>query len=126
MDILRQNKRRIILAAVVLIIWLALSPPRFVLNLVKNVDLSNPVAAGEQVVEKYSCRSCHTIGGQGALIAPNLASVTQRHDPLVLRLWLRNPRKVKSNTAMPNFDLSDSEIEAIIAYLESFDNASTP
>ncbi|RMF51033.1 MAG: cytochrome c [Anaerolineae bacterium] len=126
MEKIKQNKRWVILALVVLIIWLVMAPPRFVLNMVKNVDLSDPVAAGEQVVAKYNCRSCHTIGGEGALIAPNLAGVTQRHDPLVLRLWLRNPREVKARTAMPNFNLSDSEIEAIIAYLESFDNASTP
>lgn len=126
MEMLKQNKRWLILALVVLIGWMVIAPPRFVLNLIKRVDLSDPVAAGEQVVAKYRCRSCHTIGGEGALIAPDLAGVTQRHDPFVLRLWLRNPRKVKANTAMPNFNLSDSEIEAIIAYLESFDSASVP
>jgi cytochrome c1 len=35
------------------------------------------------------------------------------------RLWLRNPRAVQGSTAMPNFRLSDREIDAIILYLDS-------
>lgn len=35
-----------------------------------------------------------------------------RLDDVSLRLWLRNPRAIKGNTAMPNFRMSDSEIEA--------------
>jgi len=50
----------------VLIIWLALRPPRFLLNLTKRADLSDPLASGQQMIEKYGCRGCHLIGG-GAL-----------------------------------------------------------
>lgn len=105
-------------AVFLLTIWLALAPPRFWLNLTKSVDLSDPAAAGEQVVVRYDCRSCHRIAGQGALKAPALDDVTIRLDEVSLRLWLRNPRAIKGSTAMPNFRLSDSEIEAIVAYLE--------
>jgi len=31
---------------------------------------------------------------------------------------LRDPKAVKPNTAMPDFHLSDSEIEAILLYLQ--------
>lgn len=57
-------------------------------------------------------------------MAPNLDGVTLRSaDPVhvTLRLWLRDPRAVKGDTAMPNFRLSDSEIEAILAYLVETD-----
>ncbi len=104
---------------IALVLWLTFAPPRFWLNLTKPVDLGDPVAAGIQVVEKYDCRSCHRIEGRGALIAPALDDVAVRLDDVSLRLWLRNPRAIKGNTAMPNFHLSDSEIEAIVAYLES-------
>jgi mono/diheme cytochrome c family protein len=109
------------------IAWLVFYPPQFWLNLTKSVDLSDPVAAGEQVVQQYNCRDCHRIGGEGALKAPNLAGVTLRiNDPVhvTLRLWLQNPKAVKPNTAMPNFHLSGSEIDAILAYLAQLDNQS--
>ena len=94
-------------------------PPRFVLNLIKPVDLTNAVAAGSILVDRYACRTCHRIGGRGALTAPDLAGVSSRLSPGALRLWLSNPAAVKGGTAMPNYWLSDGEIEAILAYLQS-------
>lgn len=109
---------------VLLIAWFALAPPRFWLNMTKSVE---PTAAtGAQLVEQYACRSCHRIAGQGVLKAPNLDGITLRsNDPVhvTLRLWLRDPRAVKGDTAMPNFRLSDSEIEAILAYLIEIDQS---
>jgi mono/diheme cytochrome c family protein len=102
-------------------LWLLLAPPRWWLSLTKPVDLSNPARAGAQVVEKYNCRSCHWIDGRGGLKAPDLAGVTEQLDAVLLWLWLSNPQAVKGNTAMPNFHLSDSEIEAIVAYLTALD-----
>ena len=104
-----------------IILWFVLSPPRFWLNLTKSVDLSDPAAAGEQLIADYECRSCHQIDGAGALKGPSLDGITNQLDDVSIRLWLRNPRAVKGNTAMPNFHLSDSEIEALVAYLESLE-----
>ena len=111
-----------VLVIIVLVLWLKISPPRFWVNLTKQVEPSP--AVGEQLVEKYGCRNCHRIGGVGALTGPELDAVVRRDrevDPahVTLRLWLRNPKGVRPNTPMPNFHLSDSEIEAIIMYLDS-------
>jgi mono/diheme cytochrome c family protein len=118
-------KRIIILigiAILLLVAWLSLAPPRIWLNTTKAVE---PTAAvGAQLVEQYECRSCHKIAGEGALKAPSLDGITLRSDDPVqvtLRLWLRDPRAVKGDTAMPNFRLSDSEIEALLAYLSEVD-----
>ncbi|GAP64095.1 nitric oxide reductase subunit C [Ardenticatena maritima] len=111
-----------ILVVLILVVWFWVSPPRFWLNMTKRVAPSPEV--GAQLVEKYGCRGCHTIGGQGAILAPNLDQVVRRNkeeDPafVTLRLWLRDPTAVKPNTAMPNFKLSDTEIEAILQYLQT-------
>ncbi len=109
--------------AAVLLVWLVFNPPRFWLNLTKTVEPSPEV--GAQLVDRYGCRSCHKIGAEGALKAPDLNGITRRaNDPaqVTLRLWLQNPKAVKSNTAMPNFHLSESEIEAIVMYLIQLDN----
>ena len=107
----------VVLVFVAFAAWLILIPPVWWLNLTKSVDLSEPVAAGERVIQRYECRKCHYIGGSGALQAPELGGVTRRLDFVSLRSWLRNPQAVKGNTTMPNFRLSDSEIEAIVAFL---------
>uniref|UniRef100_A0A7C1JUF8 Cytochrome c n=1 Tax=Caldilinea aerophila TaxID=133453 RepID=A0A7C1JUF8_9CHLR len=121
------RKRFILLAAAVLLslfVWFLISPPRFWLNITKSVE---PTAAtGALLVEKYQCRDCHRIAGRGALKAPNLDGITLRSDdPLhvTLRLWLRDPKAIKGDTAMPNFHLSDSEIEAILLYLIATDQS---
>jgi cytochrome c2 len=104
-----------IIMAVVLWFWMA--PPRAWLNWSKRVDLRDPIAAGERLVEQYHCRDCHRIHGEGALVAPGLDDVTQRLDDAELSLWLTNPKAMNAETAMPNFRLSDSEIVALKAYL---------
>ena len=120
-----QPARMLIFAGVPIVLlvgWLLLSPPRFWLNWTKSVQ---PTAAvGAQLVEQYECRNCHKIAGEGALKAPNLDGIAKSEiDPaqVTLRLWLRDPSAVKRDTAMPNFRLSDSEIEAMLAYLNEAD-----
>jgi len=106
---------------VIVFIWLWFFPPRWWLNVIKPIDLSDPVRAGASVIEKYGCRRCHSIDGEGMTKGPALEGVTTRLDSVSLRLWLRDPRAIKWKTSMPNFDLSDGEIEAIIAYLVALD-----
>ncbi len=105
----------------VIALWFAFSPPRFWINISKRVDLSDPVRTGEVLVNRYDCRNCHIIGISGGWIAPSLVGVTDAMDEEILRTWLRDPNSVEGPTAMPNFSLSDSEIEAIVAYLEALD-----
>lgn len=107
----------VLLTFVLLILLVLILRPRWYLNLTKQVEVSPTV--GATLAEKYDCRSCHVIGGQGALKAPNLDDAAQRENEQTLYNWLANPRAMKAHTPMPNFHLSDSEIGAIIAYLKS-------
>ncbi len=115
------NTRWLILLIAALALWLVAAPPRWWLNLTKPVDLSNPAATGAALVVKYECQSCHRLAGIGALKGPALDGVTQRLDGVALRLWLRDPRAIKGDTAMPKFRLSDSEVEALVAYLATLE-----
>lgn len=121
----KPRRRAPVLAALAIatIIWLGLMPPRWWLNLTKKIDTTDPVRAGAALVEHYDCRRCHLIAGRGALNAPDLTGVTDRLDRVSLRLWLRSPRAIDGDTAMPDFRLSDSEIDVIVAYFESLDRS---
>ena len=110
-----------LLAVVAVAVWFVFFPPRWWLNMTKPVDLSNPETTGAALGAEYDCRRCHLIDSQGKSKGPNLAGVTTRLDAVFLRLWLRDPSAVKGRTSMPNFHLSDSEIEALVAYLMATD-----
>ena len=117
------SRRRLIglLLLLAVAVWLLFFPPRWWLNMTKPVDLSDPGATGAALVAEYDCRRCHLIDGQGKVKGPSLAGVTERLDAVSLRLWLRDPSAVKGRTSMPNSHLSDSEIEALVAYLIATD-----
>ncbi len=112
----------LVIIVLILVLWFIMAPPRWWLNLTKKVPTTPEM--GEKLIRKYRCRSCHRIGGVGAIQAPDLSGITKKAgDPahVTLRLWLRNPKSIKPGTPMPNFHLSDYEIEAIIKYLEYLD-----
>ncbi|GAB4563040.1 MAG: hypothetical protein Fur0016_31030 [Anaerolineales bacterium] len=114
---LPRNPLPYLLTLLALALLILLLRPRWLLNLTQRVEVSPQVGAA--LVEKHNCRGCHLIGGSGVYFAPNLDDAARRESAETLFNWLANPRGVKANTAMPNFHLSDSEIQAIIAYLKS-------
>lgn len=86
---------------------------------------------GEKFFQQ-KCAACHTLGG-GKLVGPDLQGVTTRRDLEWLARFIKAPDKMFAegdpiatqllqefnNVPMPNLGLTDPEVEAIIAYLES-------
>jgi len=100
------------------------------------VDSSDAlVLAGEAAFKKirdpgaHSCIICHTMAGvSGGVAGPNLSHVGSRTtiaggilpaDSAGLARWLRNPMAEKPGSLMPTIDLTDDEIAALVAYLQS-------
>lgn len=91
---------------------------------------SGDAARGADVLSKGACVACHTIDGTKAQgkVGPNLthfgsresiAAGTLPNNSQNLALWLKNPQAVKPENDMPNLGLSDADIQALVAYLES-------
>ena len=80
-----------------------------------------------------SCMACHAINGlegAAARIGPDLTHLAARETfagaiadltPEELRKWLDDPRSIKPGAKMPDYGLSDEEIEALVAYLLSLE-----
>lgn len=78
-----------------------------------------------------SCFACHAIQGVAAgVLGPNLTYVGSRttvgagllpNDSAGLAAWLRDPPGVKPGNKMPDVNLTDDEIAALVAYLRSRD-----
>lgn len=88
------------------------------------------VATGEQVFLSGACIGCHQVNGTAAVgkVGPNLTHIASRTSLAGgmfnltegnLKRWLKNPADLKPGSLMPNLNLTDSEIDALTAYLLS-------
>jgi len=88
------------------------------------------VAAGKHVFESTSCINCHAVSGTPAngrfgpdlthlMGRSTLASGAADNTPANLRLWIRNPDAIKPGSLMPAMKLSDVDLDAVTAYLET-------
>lgn len=89
--------------------------------------LTDSVIRGKRIWEANACIDCHTILGEGAYFAPELGNVWLRYggkeDPKAareaLKDWMKNqPSKVEGRRQMPQFHLSDAELEDLVNFLE--------
>ncbi len=85
---------------------------------------ATPRAKGEALFEEYDCLACHRLGSEGRFIGPDLTWLGRRKTRHWERTWLSDPDAWKSGTFMPNFELSQDEIEALTAYLERLNGQS--
>ena len=75
-------------------------------------------ALGKQLYEvKYQCQSCHTIGGTGGYVGPNLNNAGGWLTPAWIEAWLGNPQALVPDTIEPRRNFTDEEIQALTAYL---------
>jgi mono/diheme cytochrome c family protein len=73
---------------------------------------------GKELYEiKYQCQSCHTIGGTGGYVGPNLNNAGRWLTPAWIEAWLKNPQELVSDTIEPRRNFTDQEINALTAYL---------
>lgn len=66
----------------------------------------------------YGCQSCHSVYGLGGHTGPDLTNAVSRFGEGYVRFALREGVR-----AMPPLGLSDTEIEAIVAYLKEADRS---
>lgn len=72
------------------------------------------VEEGLALFRAEGCATCHDHQLNGA---PNLA--VYEVEPVFVRTWLRDPSAVRPGTFMPTLRLSETEIDALIAYLQA-------
>ncbi len=112
-----------------LIIFLGLSVHShlYILNTSTDADkLTDSVVAGKRIWEDHACVNCHTILGEGAYFAPEVANVMERwgvqndHEAAfeTLKGWMEaQPTGVEGRRQMPRFDLTDEQIRNLADFL---------
>ena len=83
------------------------------------IKLSSKAIHGQQLWQNNSCWSCHQIYGLGGYLGPDLTNIfsTPNKGPLYIKAFLNSGVK-----AMPRFNFSEEEKEAIVAYLQQIDS----
>jgi cytochrome c oxidase subunit II len=85
---------------------------------------------GHDLFMSQTCATCHTIRGTpaGSRVGPDLTHVGSRSTIAVgtlpttrehLTEWVRDPQSIKPGTRMPATQLSEDDLRAVVAYLES-------
>lgn len=77
------------------------------------------VETGKTLFFERGCIGCHSIGGQGGKIGPDLANVGARRDTQWIFDHFKDPKKVSPETIMPKFGFSDDEARALTLFVLS-------
>lgn len=81
-------------------------------------QLTEQVVLGKHVWERNNCIGCHTLLGEGAYFAPELGNVYKRRGPAFIKAWIKAmPTKIPGRRQMPQFNLSEEELDALVEFL---------
>ena len=124
---LRLAETVVLIAAALIVAWAALvgvliysKPPP-----VRFTYRESPSAtAGEMILRREGCLSCHEVFGNGTGYGPALDGVGSRRDRLWLKEYLRSPRPGVGDRSyrlrMPAYDtLEAGELDALVSYLSA-------
>src|SRR5438105_2006385 len=111
---------------IVLVLFLASARVVFAVQTAPSDDVR--VAEGRRVFEHTACINCHTVSGTPAngRFGPDLTHLMSRetlgagiatNTPENLRAWIRRPDDFKPGSLMPPMGLSESQLDAVAAYL---------
>lgn len=85
-------------------------------------NLTPQVALGKQVWEHNDCIGCHTLLGEGAYFAPELGNVYKRfgNSTEAIKAFIRSRpvNGIPGRRSMPQFNLSEEELDAIAEFLK--------
>ena len=83
-------------------------------------NITEEVEWGKKVWEKHACIDCHTLLGEGAYYAPELANVIDRRGEAFVRTVLQTAavQGWGATRKMPQFDLSEKDIEGLVEFFK--------
>lgn len=88
-------------------------------------NITEEVAAGKRLWEINDCIGCHTLMGEGAYFAPELANVYTRFgkstEAIKGFIKSRPVNGIPGRRSMPQFNFSDEELEQIAQFLKYVD-----
>jgi len=85
------------------------------------VAVTDEAAFGKQLFLAKGCATCHVHSAVQTTfsveVGPNLT--TYKVIPAYVKTWLKDPKAIKPATTMPNLELKEMEIDALVAFLST-------
>ncbi len=85
-------------------------------------NITPEIVLGKKVWEDHDCIGCHTLLGEGAYFAPELGNVYKRFgnskDAIMGFIKSRPKNGIPGRRSMPQFNLSDEELNAVAEFLK--------
>ena len=84
--------------------------------------MTEAVVRGKMVWEQNNCIGCHTLLGEGAYFAPELANVYQRRGGdasggAFIKAWMKaQPTGAPGRRQMPQFNLTDGQLDYLVVF----------
>ena len=80
------------------------------------------LSAGRRLIDEVGCLGCHKLEGHEGQEswrsqAPDLDGLADKTRVEWLRAWLASPRALRPSTWMPDFHLTEEEVESLVAFL---------
>lgn len=73
---------------------------------------------GQQLFQQHNCVACHQFYGLGGYMGPDLTNVISTKGTAYARAFM-----MAGTQRMPNFNLEETELDALVAYLEFVDES---
>ncbi len=107
-------------------IWLTIDTHTTIPKRTNTDKLTDEVVQGKRVWHKYNCNDCHTILGIGGYYSPDVTKTYSTRGETWLKAFLKNPETPDpKRRKMPNQNLSDDEINKLIAFFKWVDAIDT-
>ncbi len=78
--------------------------------------MSEQARHGQQLFQDHNCIACHQFYGLGGYMGPDLTNVVSNKGSAYARAFL-----MSGTLRMPNFNLDETELDAMLAFLEFVD-----
>lgn len=85
-----------------------------------DTPMSHVARMGQRIFQDQNCVACHQIYGLGGYMGPDLTNVISTRGDAYARAFI-----TAGTARMPNFNFSEGEVDALVAYLGFVDQTGT-
>ncbi|MEK9137732.1 MAG: cytochrome c, partial [Bacteroidota bacterium] len=97
----------------------SLEPLPRLLTSASEAEREKMIEIGTTRFREARCISCHPINGRGGYVATDLGKIASKASAQWIYNYIKNPKRLQPAVEMPRFRFSETDLAAVVAYIES-------